>query len=41
MSQSLYTAMGGISAAQTQLNVVSNNIANLNTTGFKSSSVNL
>ncbi len=40
MSQSLYTAMGGISAAQTQLNVVSNNIANLNTTGFKSSSVN-
>ena len=40
MSQSLYTAMGGISAAQTALNVVSNNIANLNTTGFKSSSVN-
>jgi flagellar hook protein FlgE len=40
MSQSLYTAMGGISAAQTDLNVVSNNIANLNTTGYKSSSVN-
>lgn len=40
MSQSLYTAMGGISAAQTQLNVISNNIANLNTTAFKSSSVN-
>ena len=40
MSQSLYTAMGGISAAQTSLNVISNNIANLNTTGFKSSSVN-
>lgn len=40
MSQSLYTAMGGISAAQTALNVTSNNIANLNTTGFKSSSVN-
>lgn len=40
MSQSLYTSMGGISAAQTQLNVISNNIANLNTTAFKSSSVN-
>lgn len=40
MSQSLYTAMGGISAAQTALNVISNNIANLNTTAFKSSSVN-
>lgn len=40
MSQSLYTAMGGIAAAQTQLNVISNNIANLNTTAFKSSSVN-
>lgn len=40
MSQSLYTAMGGISAAQTQLNVISNNIANLNTTAFKTSSVN-
>lgn len=39
MSQSLYTAMGGISAAQTQLNVVSNNIANVNTIGFKSSNV--
>lgn len=40
MSQSLYTAMGGISGAQTELNVISNNIANLNTTGYKSSSVN-
>lgn len=39
MSQSLYTAMGGISAAQSQLNVVSNNIANINTVGFKSSNV--
>lgn len=38
MSQSLYTAMGGISAAQTSLNVISNNIANINTTAFKSSS---
>lgn len=40
MSQSLYAAKGGISAAQTQLEVISNNIANLNTTGFKASSVN-
>ena len=39
MSQSLYTAMGGIAAAQTQLNVVSNNIANVNTIGFKESNV--
>lgn len=39
MSQSLYTSMGGISAAQQQINVVSNNIANLNTTGFKESEV--
>lgn len=40
MSQSLYTSMGGISAAQTSLNVISNNIANINTTAFKSSAVN-
>lgn len=40
MSQSLYTSMGGISAAQTNLNVISNNIANLNTTAFKTSTVN-
>ncbi len=40
MSQSLYTAMGGISAAQTELNVISNNIANINTTGYKSSAIN-
>lgn len=39
MSQSLYTAMGGISSATTQLSVISNNVANINTTGYKSSSV--
>lgn len=39
MSQALYTAMGGISAAQTQISVVSNNIANINTIGFKESNV--
>lgn len=39
MSQSLYTAMGGISSATSQLSVISNNVANINTTAFKSSSV--
>lgn len=39
MSQSLYTAMSGISAATTQMSVISNNVANINTTAFKSSSV--
>lgn len=39
MSQSLYTAMGGISSATTQLSVISNNVANINTTGFKASSI--
>lgn len=33
---SLYTAFSGLTAAQTGLNVVSNNLANANTTGFKS-----
>lgn len=40
MSQSLYTAMSGISAATTNLEVISNNISNVNTPGYKSSSVN-
>ncbi len=40
MSQAFFTAMSGIKTAQTQLSVVSNNIANMNTTAFKSSSVN-
>src|SRR5574344_1682492 len=39
MSQALYTSIGGISASQTQINVVSNNIANLNTVGFKESNL--
>lgn len=39
MSQSLYTAMSGISAATTSLQVISNNIANINTTSYKASSV--
>ncbi len=40
MSQAFFTSMSGINANQTLLSVVSNNIANLNTTGFKSSQVN-
>lgn len=39
MSQSLYTSMGGIAAATTELSVISNNVANINTTAYKSSSV--
>jgi flagellar hook protein FlgE len=37
MSSSLFTAVSGIKANQTNLSVISNNIANVNTTGFKSS----
>jgi flagellar hook protein FlgE len=34
---SFYTSLSGLNAAQTNLNVTSNNIANVGTTGFKSS----
>jgi len=34
----MFAAVSGIRANQTRLNVISNNIANVNTTGFKSSS---
>lgn len=40
MTQGLFTAVSGIQANQTRLNVISNNIANVNTLGFKSSSAN-
>ena len=40
MTQAFYSAMSGINAGQTQLSVVSNNIANLNTTAFKTSQIN-
>lgn len=40
MSQGLYTAVSGIRSNQTRLNVISNNIANVNTLGFKSSLAN-
>lgn len=39
MSQAFYTAMSGIGAAQQHINVVADNIANLNTVGFKESIV--
>lgn len=40
MSQALYTAMSGIASATTELEVISNNVANINTTAHKKSSVN-
>ena len=40
MSQAFYTAIGGMAAGQTKVNVVADNIANINTVGFKSSTVN-
>jgi flagellar hook protein FlgE len=39
MLRSLYAGISGLRAEQTMLDVTSNNIANVNTTGFKSSSV--
>ena len=40
MSQAMYTAMTGINAGQETITVVSDNIANLNTTAFKESAIN-
>jgi flagellar hook protein FlgE len=40
MGQGLYTAVSGIRANQTMMDVISNNIANVNTLGFKSSQAN-
>ncbi len=37
---SFYTSLNGLANAQTELSVVSNNLANANTTGFKGSRVN-
>jgi len=39
MSQALYAAVDGIQTSQTAIDVISNNIANMSTTGFKSGSV--
>jgi flagellar basal-body rod protein FlgG len=38
--QTLYTAATGMSAMETKLDVISNNLANLNTTGFKAERAN-
>lgn len=40
MTQGMFAAVSGVKANLTRLNVISNNIANINTIGFKSSSVN-
>ncbi len=40
MSQGMFSAVSGVRANQTRLNVVSNNIANVNTLGFKASMAN-
>ncbi|MCL2773715.1 MAG: flagellar hook-basal body complex protein [Oscillospiraceae bacterium] len=39
MMRSLYSAVAGLRAHQTRMDVIGNNIANVNTVGFKSSSV--
>ena len=36
MSQALFTSMTGLNSAQQSISVVSNNVANINTTAFKS-----
>ena len=40
MMRSLFSGVAGLKTHQTRMDVVGNNIANVNTVGFKSSSVN-
>ncbi len=40
MTQALYTSCTGLKAGTNQINVISNNVANMNTTAYKSSRVN-
>ena len=40
MMRSLYSGVAGLKTHQTKMDVIGNNIANVNTVGFKSSSVN-
>ena len=40
MSQGFYTSISGIQASQQKIDVISDNIANINTVGFKESMVN-
>lgn len=39
MTQAFYTSIGGINAAQSQINLIANNVANINTVGFKESNM--
>ncbi len=39
MMRSLYSGVAGLKTHQTKMDVIGNNIANVNTIGFKSSSV--
>ena len=38
--QTLYTAASGMEAMETKLDVIANNLANINTTGFKKDRAN-
>jgi flagellar hook protein FlgE len=40
MLQSLFSGVSGMLANQTEMDVIGNNIANANTTGFKSATAN-
>ena len=40
MMRSLYSGVAGLKTHQTRMDVIGNNIANVNTVGFKASSVN-
>lgn len=40
MTQGLYTAVSGVRSNQTRMDVISNNVANVNTLGYKSTSAN-
>ena len=39
MSQALHTSSTGINAGQSQINVIANNVANINTTAYKAANV--
>ena len=39
MSQALHTSSTGINAGQSQINVIANNVANINTTGYKTANL--
>ena len=39
MSQALHTSATGINAGQSQINVIANNVANINTVAYKSANM--